>query len=185
MSEDAVTRILPGDAGPGPELEKRILREMQRAFRRRAQAAALSLTAAALALACLPEEQRNGLIRLMRMGGVWLAAAFCLASLASAWSFCRESLRLRALGVPRVKGLRAHTAWSFAGGLIFFASASTALAALGLSVGQTGLLVLPGMLLAAWIGQRLHQLPPDNETAKAEERRAMSILQDEDDQTGA
>ena len=52
-------------------------------------------------------------------------------------------------------------------------------------MGQTGLLVLPGMLLAAWIGQRLHQLPPDNETAKAEQRRAMSILQDEDDQTGA
>ena len=115
MSEDAVTRILPGDAGPGPELEKRILREMQRAFRRRAQAAVLSLTAAALALACLPEEQRYGLIRLMRMGGVWLAAAFCLASLADAWSFCRESLRLRALGVPRVKGVRAHAAWSFAG----------------------------------------------------------------------
>jgi hypothetical protein len=182
MSEEVMGRLLPESIGPSAEVEKAALREMRRAFRERTVAAVVAVFGAAMALVCLPESAAT-LIETLRKGGVWVAAGFCVISLFSAWIFLKHCAKLQALGLPRARGLRAYWAWQLAGAVINFAVVATVFASLGWTLRHIGLSMLPGLLIAAWLGRRLHQIP-DAEQARADQWRTKSILQGEDDRTG-
>lgn len=182
MPEEVMERLLPDGIGPSVEVEKAALREMRRAFRERTVAAVMALFGAAMALVCLPESAST-LIEALRKGGVWVAAVFCTVSLFSAWFFLKHCATLQALGLPRAKGLRPYWAWQLAGSVISFAVIATVFSSLGWTLRSIGLSMLPGLLIAAWLGGRLHQIPIGVQ-ARADEWRTRSILQDEDDRTG-
>lgn len=182
MPEELMGRILPEGVGPRPEVERAALREMRQAFRERTAAAVVALFAAAMALVCLPEAAAT-MIEVMRKGGVWLATVFCGVSLGAAAVFLRRCERLRALGLPRARGLRAYWAWQLAGAMISTAVMATAYAWMGWTLRQAVTGMLPGILAAVWLGRRLNQIP-DADDARADELRAMSLKQDEDDRLG-
>lgn len=182
MPEEVMDRLLPEGIGPSAEVEKVALREMRRAFRGRTVAAVMAVFGSAMALVSLPESAAT-LIEALRKGGVWVAAAFCTVSLFSAWIFLKRCAKLQALGLPRARGLRAYWAWQLAGSVISLAVIATVFASLGWTLRSIGLSMLPGLLIATWLGRRLHQIP-DAEQARADEWRTRSILQDEDDRIG-
>lgn len=182
MPDEVIERLLPDGIGPSAEVEKAALREMRQAFRERTVTAVVAMFGAAMALVCLPESAAT-LVEALRKGGVWVAAVFCTISLFSAWLFLKHCGKLQALGLPRAKGLRPYWAWQLAGSVISLAVIATAFASLGWTLRSTGLSMLPGLLIAAWLGRRLHQIP-DAEQARADEWRTKSILREEDDRTG-
>ena len=182
MPEDLMGRILPEGAGPRPELERVVLREMRLAFRERTVAAVVAVFGAAMALVCLPDSA-SILIEALRKGGVWLAAGFCGVSLGAVGVFLRRCAVLRGLGLPRARGIRAYFAWQLAGSVVSFAVIATGFALFEGTLRSVGLGLLPGLLLGAWIGHKLNQIP-DADEAQADERRVQSLFQDEDDRTG-
>lgn len=182
MPEDVMERLLPEGIGPSAEVEKAALREMRRAFRERTVAAVVAVFGSAMALVCLPESAAT-LIETLRKGGAWVAAGFCTISLFSAWFFLKHCAKLQALGLPRARGLRSYWAWQLAGSVISLAVITTVFASLGWTLRSIGLSMLPGLVIATWLGRRLNQIP-DAEQARADEWRTRSILQHEDDQTG-
>ncbi|HRJ21218.1 MAG TPA: hypothetical protein PLF84_19375 [Bryobacteraceae bacterium] len=175
-------RILPEGAGPRPELERVVLREMRRAFRERTVAAVVAVFGAAMALVCLPDSASN-LIEALRKGGAWVAAGFCVVSLGAVGVFLRRCAVLRGLGLPRARGIRAYFAWQLAGSVVSFAVIVTGFAWFGGTLRSVGVGMLPGLLLATWVGRKLNQIP-DADEARADERRVQSLFQDEDDRTG-
>ncbi len=179
MPEDMIGRLLPESIGPAIHVEKRALREIRSALQARTSSAAIALTASALVFACLPPKL-SPLTSALQQGGVWLAALLSLASLGFWWRFLRACARLRGSGLRRPRGNRARAAWVLAGVMASWAVAGTIFAALGFTLRNYALAALPGLLLAGWLGERLQQIP-DVETGKQEERRRMSILQNEDD----
>jgi hypothetical protein len=182
MPEDLMGRILPEGTGPRPELERVVLREMRRAFRERTVAAVVAVFGAAMALVCLPDSAAM-LIEALRKGGVWVAAGFCVVSLVAVGVFLRRCAVLRGLGLPRARGFRAYLAWQLAGSVVSFAVIATGFAFAGGTLRSMGVGLLPGLLLATWVGRKLNQIP-DADEARADERRVQSLFQDEDDRTG-
>lgn len=182
MPEDMMDRLLPESVEPSVHVEKAALRETQMVLGERSASAVLGLAMAALAFACLPEEGAL-VVSLLRKGGVWLAAALCVLSLGFWWRFFRACVRLKALGLyRRPRGIRASWNWELAGGFVSLAVVATVCAALGWelrSIGSIGGAAWPGLLLAMWLGRRLHQIP-DYDTARKEQVAKMSIRQEED-----
>jgi len=182
MPEELMGRILPEGVGPRPELERVALREIRHAFRARTVAAVLAVFGAAMALVCLPDSAAM-VLGAMRKGGAWVAAGFCLLSLGAAFVFLRRCEDLRALGLPRARGLRAYWAWQLGGGVIAFAVEATVFAFAGWTIRSVGLGLLLGMLIATWLGHRLNQIPAGDEV-RDDELKVRSLFQDEDDRLG-
>lgn len=178
MSEEVMERLLPEGIGPSAEVEKAALREMQMAFRERTTSAALALASAALVFACLPESAAWAVAGL-RKGGVVLAAVFCVLSLVFWRWFLLTCRKLTALGLKREKGIRPRWSWECTGAFVGLAIVSTICAALGWTLRGFGAGVLPGLLVAIWLGRRHSQIPT-YDTARDEERRVLSLKQDDD-----
>ena len=178
MPEEVMERLLPDGIGPSAEVEKATLREMQLLLRRRTTSTALAIGSAALAFACLPESDAQA-IEVLRKGGVWLAAGFCLASLLSIWRFLKATERLRDLGVRRARGVRPRWSWELAGIFVSLAVVSTLCAALDWRLYGFGIGALPGLAVATWLGLRLDQVPTYDE-ARKEEQQVLSLKQDDD-----
>ncbi|HNY39898.1 MAG TPA: hypothetical protein PKJ41_05870 [Bryobacteraceae bacterium] len=182
MSENVMDRLLPDSVGPSPEVEKAALRETQIALHERTTSTAIAFGAAGLVFACLPERAAWVVVGL-RQGGVWLAAILCLVSLGLLWRFVRATMRLRALGIRRERGVRPRWSWEFAGIFVSIAVVSTVCAAVGWTLTYTAPGLLPGLVVATWLGLRLKQVPTYDE-AQAEQRQVLSIKQDDDQGNG-
>lgn len=182
MSEDVMERLLPESIGPSAEVEKAALRETRKALHERTTSTAIAFGAAGLVFACLPERAAWVLVGL-RQGGVWLAAILCVVSLCFLWRFIRATIRLRALGVRRERGVRPRWSWEFAGMFVSIAIVSTVCAAVGWTLTFTALGAMPGLAVATWLGLRLKQVPTRDE-ALEEQRRVLSLKQDDDQDNG-
>lgn len=176
MPEEVMERLLPDGIGPSAEVEKATLHEMQSVLRQRTTLAVLAMMSAALVLPCLPESAAWHLAA-MKKGGVWLAAALCLCSLTFCGMFIRMSARLRALGLGRTRGSWGRFAWETAGSFVGFVIAATICAASGWYLDNYGTGGLPGIIVAAWLGIRLRQVPTYSQIKSdvAEDLRPPSI----------
>ena len=178
MSEDVMGRLLPEGIEPSAEVEKAVLREMQIALHVRTTSTAIAFGAAGLVFACLPERAAWVVVGL-RQGGVWLAAILCVVSLCFLWRFIRATIRLRAVGIRRERGVRPRWSWEFAGMFVSVAIVSTVCAAVGWTLTMTAPGLLPGLAVATWLGVRLKQVPTYDE-ARTEQRRVLSLKQDDE-----
>lgn len=188
MSEDVMERLLPDSVGPSAEVEKAALREMQMAFHRRTTSAVLAMVSAALVLPCLPESAVWHLSALKR-GGVVLASLLCLCSLLFCGWFICATMRLRTLGLDRVRGARGawtRLSWGAAGSFVSFSIAATICAATGRYLDNYGVGGVVGLVVALGLGIRLKQVPTyaQMKSDAAADQHPRSIKQDDDQGNG-
>lgn len=122
--------ILPGGAGPSPDLELRAWRALQVRLRRRGIYAGLAVFFSTTVFACLPASVPW--VELCRAGGVRLG--FVLLAMAGLfwWRYLREMLAMRASGLGPTRNQWVVLAWVGGGWLMAEALAWLVASATGL-----------------------------------------------------